>query len=107
MGAAAELNDPRGLAVGPTGALFVTDGLMQVIRVVPSTTGVLFGRMMTAGDMYSVAGAVPVPTAEGLGDGTRWELTRMGTPIGVAVSSSGTLYYSDRSFDAVRMIGGA
>ena len=37
-GLAAELNDPRGLAVGPTGALFVTDGFMHVIRVVPSTT---------------------------------------------------------------------
>lgn len=104
---ASELNDPRGLAIGPSGALFVTDGLMQVIRVVPSTTGVLFGRMMKAGDMYSVAGAVPVASAEGPGDGTRWELTRMGTPIGLAVSSSGFLYYSDRSFDTVGQIGGA
>ena len=34
-GPTAELNDPRGLAVGPTGALFVTDGFMHVIRVVP------------------------------------------------------------------------
>ena len=39
VGETAELNDPRGLALGPTGALFVTDSLMQVIRVVPSTTG--------------------------------------------------------------------
>ena len=105
-GETAELNDPRGIAVGPTGALFVTDGLMQVIRVAPSTTGVLFGRTMTAGDLYSVAGAVPVATAAGLGDGTRWELTRMGTPSGVAVSPSGAVYYSDGSLDTVRMIGG-
>ena len=35
-GPAAELNDPRGIAVGPTGALFVTDGFMHVIRVVPA-----------------------------------------------------------------------
>ncbi len=107
VGVASELNDPRGLAIGPTGALFVTDGLMHVIRVVPATTAVLFGRTMHAGDMYSVAGAVPVTTAEGLGDGTRWVLTRMGTPIGVAVSSSGALSYSDRSLDQVRVIGGA
>ena len=104
---AAELNDPRGLAIGPTGALFVTDGLMQVIRVVPSTTGVLFGRAMTAGDLYSVAGALPVATAEGPGDGTHWVLTRMGTPVGIAVSASGNVYYSDASLDTVRMIGGA
>ena len=105
-GETAELNDPRGIAVGPTGALFVTDGLMQVIRVAPSTTGVLFGRTMTAGDLYSVAGAVPVATAAGLGDGTRWVLTRMGTPSGIAVSPSGAVYYSDGSLDTVRMIGG-
>jgi trimeric autotransporter adhesin len=107
VGVAAELNDPRGLAIGPTGALFVTDGLMQVIRVVPSTTGVLFGRAMTAGDLYSVAGALPVATAEGPGDGTHWVLARMGTPVGIAVSPSGTVYYSDGSLDTVRMIGGA
>jgi trimeric autotransporter adhesin len=107
VGEAAELNDPRGLALGPTGALFVTDGLMQVIRVVPSTTGTLFGRAMTAGDLYSVAGALPVATAEGPGDGTHWVLTRMGTPVGIAVSPSGTVYYSDGSLDTVRMIGGA
>ena len=45
-------------------------------------------------------------TPAGLGDGTRWVLTQMGTPIGVAVSPSGALYYSDASFDTVRVIGG-
>ena len=107
VGEAAELNDPRGIALGPTGALFVTDSLMQVIRVVPSTTGTLFGRAMTAGDLYSVAGALPVATSEGPGNGTRWVLTRMGTPVGLAVSPSGNLYYSDASLDSVRTIGGA
>ena len=107
VGEAAELNDPRGLALGPTGALFVTDSLMQVIRVVPSTTGTLFGRAMTAGDLYSVAGALPVATPEGPGNGTRWVLTRMGTPVGLAVSPSGKLYYSDANLDTVRTIGGA
>jgi hypothetical protein len=104
-GVAAELNDPRGIAVGPTGALFVTDGLMQVIRVVPWSTGTLFGRPMTAGDLYTVAGALPIATAEGAGNGTRWVLTSMTTPVGLAVSPSGDVYYSDGSLDTVRMIG--
>jgi hypothetical protein len=106
-GETAELNDPRGLALGPTGALYVTDGFMHVIRVVPSSTGVVDGRTMKAGDLYSVAGAVPVATAAGLGDGTRWELTRMGTPVGIAVSPSGAIYYSDGSLDTVRVVGSA
>ena len=42
-GETAELNDPRGVAVGPTGALFVSDGFMHAMRVVPPTTGALLG----------------------------------------------------------------
>ena len=51
---------PAAWRVGPTGALFVTDGFMHVIRVVPPRPGTLFGRAMTAGDLYTVAGALPV-----------------------------------------------
>ncbi len=106
VGETAELNDPRGLALGPTGALFVTDSLMQVIRVVPSTTGTLFGRAMTAGDLYSAGRRAAGRHRRGGRDGTRWVLTRMGTPVGIAVSPSGNVYYSDGSLDTVRMIGG-
>ncbi len=102
---AAEVNDPRGLAVGPTGALFLTDGFMHVMRVVPAATGALLGRTMTAGDLYTAAGALPVTTPEGLGDGTRWVLTRVGTPSGIAVSAAGAVYFSDAALDDLRVIG--
>jgi NHL repeat len=105
-GIAAELNDPRAVAVGPTGALFVTDGFMRAIRVVPASTGPLLGRSMSAGDLYTAAGALPVETASGLGNGTRWILTTMGTPVGIAVSPSGAVTYSDGSLDTVRVIAG-
>jgi hypothetical protein len=104
-GVTAELNDPRGLAVGPTGALFVTDGFMHVIRVVTAAGGPLLGRNMTGGNLYTAAGALPVATAEGQGNGTRWVLTRMGRPVGVAVSRAGSVYYSDSTFDVLRVIG--
>lgn len=104
-GIAAEVNDPRGLAVGPTGALFLTDGFMHVIRVVPATTGTVLGRAMTAGDMYTAAGALPVATPEGAGDGTRWVLTHMGVPSGIAVSAGGSVYFSDAARDELRVIG--
>ena len=104
-GPTAELNDPRGLAVGGNGALFVTDGFLHVIRVVPSTTGTLLGRTLNAGDLYSVAGALPVATPEGDNDGTRWVLTTMSTPVGVAVSPTGTIYYADAGLSMVRAIG--
>jgi sugar lactone lactonase YvrE len=101
---AAEVNDPRGLAVGPTGALFLTDGFMHVIRAVPATSGTLLGRSMTGGDLYTVAGALPVSTPEGPGDGTRWVLTRVGTPSGLAVTASGSVYFSDAALDQLRVI---
>ena len=103
---AAELNDPRGLAVGPTGALFVTDGFMHVIRVVPARPATLFGRAMKAGDLYTVAGALPVTTADG--HQRRHPLgahARMGTPTGVAVSTSGALFFADAGLDTVRVVG--
>jgi hypothetical protein len=103
-GPTAELNDPRGLAVGPTGALFVSDGFMHVVRVVPSSTGPLLGQTMKAGDLYTAAGALPVATPAGANDGTRWVRTHMGTPVGVAVSPAGALFYADAGLGTVRVI---
>ena len=104
-GATAELNDVRGIALGPTGALVLTDGFMHVIRVVPAQSGPMFGRAMTAGDLYTVAGALPVSTAAGSGNGTRWVVTHMGTPSGVAVTTSGAVVYSDAVTGAVVRVG--
>jgi hypothetical protein len=104
-GVTAELNDPRGVAVGPGGDLFVTDGFMHVVRVVPATTGTLLGRTVSAGDLYTVAGALPVRTPSGLGNGTKWVLTRMGSPSGVVATLGGALVYTDAATDLVREVG--
>jgi hypothetical protein len=104
-GSTAELNDVRGIALGPTGALVLTDGFMHVIRVVPAQSGPMFGRAMTAGDLYTVAGALPVSTAAGSGNGTRWVVAHMGTPSGVAVTKSGSVVYSDAATGALVRVG--
>ncbi|HUE06736.1 MAG TPA: hypothetical protein VMP41_04880 [Acidimicrobiales bacterium] len=104
-GVGAELNDVRDIALGPTGTLVLSDGFMHVIRVVPAQTGPLFGRAMTAGDLYTVAGALPVSTSAGSGDGTRWVVTHMGTPTGVAVTMSGSVVYSDATTGALVRVG--
>jgi NHL repeat len=107
-GETAELNDPRAVAVGPTGALFVSDGFMHAVRVVPETTGTLVGRHMVADSLNTAVGAVPASSSAGLGDATKWVASRVGTPVGVAVSGSGSgsLYVSDAGLDNVRVIGG-
>jgi hypothetical protein len=77
---------------------------MHVIRVAPAVNGTLLGTAMKAGDLYTVAGALPVTTAAGINDGTRWVRTQMGTPVGVVATRSGALYYSDATQNTVRVM---
>jgi sugar lactone lactonase YvrE len=104
-GETAELNDPEGIVVDSKGTLFMTDGSQHCIRAVPATTATVFGRTMQGGDLYTVAGALPVSNASGLGNGTRWVLTHLGVPMGLAVSASGSVFFSDRSTQKVMEIG--
>jgi DNA-binding beta-propeller fold protein YncE len=105
-GGTAELNDPRGVAVGPDGALLVTDGFMHALRVVPAADGTLFGQTVKAGAFYTLAGALPVSTSTGGGNGTRWVLTHMDTPSGVALSPAGSVVFSDAGTGTVRTVAG-
>ena len=104
-GVGAELNDPRGLALAPNGTLVVTDGFMHVIRFVPAQSGTAFGRSVTGGHLYTLAGAFPVSTSVGAGDATHWVLSHMATPAGVVVTSAGDVVYSDAATGLIRSIG--
>ena len=106
VGGTAELNDPRGVAVGRGGALVVTDGFMHAVRVVPSVDGTLFGETVKAGAFYTLAGALPVSDSTGAGNGTRWVLTHTDTPSGVALSPAGAVVFSDAGTGAVRTVAG-
>jgi hypothetical protein len=52
----AELRDPFGVAVDGAGNLVLADVGNSRVRVVASSTGTFYGRAMTAGDIYTVAG---------------------------------------------------
>jgi hypothetical protein len=105
-GGTAELNDPRGVAVGPDGALVVTDGFMHALRVVPAADGTLLGQTVKVGAYYTLAGALPVSTSTGGGNGTRWVLTHLDTPSGVALSPAGSVVFSDAGTGIVRTVAG-
>jgi NHL repeat len=104
-GETAELNDPQGLAVSSAGTLFIADGNMHSIRMVPSSSAAVFGRNVNGGSMYTLAGALTVQNPSGGGNGTRWILGHMDEPIGLALSDNGDLYFSDRGLNQVRQIG--
>jgi hypothetical protein len=106
-GAASAVNYPSGLAVDAAGDLFIADGYDRCIREVPAHNGVLFGRNVVADKMYTVAGLLTVSGSLPAGDGTRWVLTRVTYPDGVAVGPGGALYFADQGGNTVRRIAGS
>ena len=53
---AAEIDDPEGVAFDRAGNVVFDDFANMRIRVVATTTGTFYGRAMTVGDIYTVAG---------------------------------------------------
>lgn len=81
-------NSPSGLAIGPGGALFVTDGYNAVIR-----------RVSTIGETSTFAGSMPSNgTANGTGTAARFHF-----PPGIALDAAGNAYVTDSNC-AIRKI---
>jgi len=91
----AEMNYPGGTTVDPSGDLFVADGWDHAVLVVPAHDTTLWGRSLSAGDLYTAAGAVPENVAgEPAGDGTQWIGPKFVDPTDV-VWSGGRLLIID------------
>lgn len=101
QGTTAEVNTPYGVAVAPDGDLYVADTASRAVRLVPAVAGNPSGRAVSAGDMYTLLGAVPSGTRD---DGTRWVGARVTTPYGLAVGPGGAVYVSDRGGAVVRKV---
>jgi DNA-binding beta-propeller fold protein YncE len=102
-GPASSLNYPTGLTVDSAGDLVIADSFDRCIRDVPAHNGVFFGRSEDADDMYTLAGILPVGGAAA-GDATRWIMTRVTYPYGVAFGPGGALYFSDQGANTVRRV---
>jgi hypothetical protein len=101
VGETSELNFPTGLAVAADGTLYIADGSMQVIRMVPAATTTLLGKPAKTDDIYTVAGAYSI---EILHNKTERIQTRMLDPTGLALAPGGQLVYSDGLADVVRQL---
>jgi trimeric autotransporter adhesin len=96
---AAEFNGPIGVAVDGPGNLVIADEFNDRVRVVAVTTGTFYGRAMTAGDVYTVAGG-----GSSLGDGGPATSALLRRPAGVAVDGAGNLLVADSQDNRVRVV---
>jgi hypothetical protein len=98
---AAALGGPGAVAIDPGGNLVIAALLNNRIRVVAARTGVFYGRPMTAGDIYTVAGDGPPGFA---GDGGPALAARLYNPADVAVDPAGNLVIADTQNDRIRVV---
>ena len=97
----AELDGPGAVALGPSGALAISDSNNNVVRFVPNTSGTYFGRSMTAGDIYTIAGN---GTAGYSGDGTSGPSAELSWPSAVAFDTSGDIAVADWYNNVIRFV---
>src|SRR5579871_1866432 len=98
---AAELANPAGVTVDPSGNLLIADAGNSRSRVVAATTGTFYGRAMTAGDIYTIAGD---GTAGFAGDSGRATVAELNLPFGVTVGGAGNLVIADSGNNRIRVV---
>jgi hypothetical protein len=98
--ASASVGCPQ-VTVDPSGDLVLADSENNRVRVVAARTGTLYGRPVTAGDIYTVAG-------DGIrgfsGDGGPAVSAELSNPKSAAVDSAGNLLIADSGNDRVRVV---
>ena len=85
------------------GNLVFADNGNNRVRVVAAGTGTFYGKAMTAGDIYTVAGN----GATGLsGDGGPATAAALAGPVSIAVDGGGNLLIADAANNRVREVTG-
>jgi trimeric autotransporter adhesin len=92
---------PTSVATDAVGNLYIADYENNRVRMVPALSGTYFGRVMSAGGIYTLAGT---STAGYSGDGGSASGAELSSPTGIAVDSLGNVYIADRGNQRVRMI---
>jgi len=98
---AAELYRPAGLGIDRAGNLLIGDTSNNRVRVVAERTGTYYGRAMTAGHIYTVAGDGQQGYA---GDGGPATSAELYAPYAAAEDAKGNLVFADTGNDRVRVV---
>jgi hypothetical protein len=97
----ATLRLPLGVAVDAAGDLAIADTDNDVVRFVPASSGTYFGRLMTGGDIYTIAGT---GTPGSFGDGVPGASAELDGPRGLAFDPAGDVIVADSENNEVRLI---
>ena len=90
-----------GCSMPSAGNVLIADAGNSRIRVVAAATGTFYGRAMTAGDIYTIAGDGTAGFAGDSGPATAAELAY---PAGVTVDPSGNLLIADTNNNRIRVV---
>ena len=96
----ARMSEPEAVALDAAGNLVIAATGNNRIRVVAVTTGTFYGKAMTAGDMYTVAGEL----RPGSGDGGAPTAAELGQPEGIAVDRAGNMLIADTADAQIRVV---
>jgi trimeric autotransporter adhesin len=97
----AKVRLPFGVAVDHAGNVLIADAQNQRIRLVAAKTGRFYGKAMTTGDIYTVAGDGHFGSAGDGGPATKAELW---FPAGVSVDATGNLLIADADNSRIRVV---
>jgi hypothetical protein len=100
----AGLDGPLGVAVDGAGNVLIADNVNCRVRVVAAATGTFYGRPMTAGDIYTIAGN---GTPGFSGDGGPAVSAELNEPAGVAVDGAGNVVVADVHNNRARVVAAA
>jgi trimeric autotransporter adhesin len=101
---AAELNTPLRTTVDAAGNVLISDSFNQRLRVLAVRTGRFYGRAMTEGDIYAIAGN----GSEGFsGDGGPATAAGLYKPLRVTVDAAGNLVFCDERDNRIRVVAAA
>jgi hypothetical protein len=97
----ASMSFPDGVTLDSSGNVLISDEGNNRVRVVAATTGTFYGRSMTAGDIYTIAGT----GGNGFsGDGGPATGAKLSAPAGLATDSAGNVLIADMGNSRVRVV---
>jgi trimeric autotransporter adhesin len=97
----AQIRGDSGVAVDAAGNLVIPDGGNNLVQVVAESTGSFYGRAMTAGDIYTVAGD---GRAGFTGDGGPATSAEISNPNGVGLDAAGNILIADTGNERIRVV---